>query len=655
MIWKYKFILIVIIFFTTTNASAKEYVISSPDKKISVKIVVEKLITWAISFNGENLLTPSPLSMELSNGNILGKNAEIIDATSNFVNKSITAIVPVKNRVIADVYNELLIKFNGNYSLTFRVYNDGAAYRFQISLPDKFIEVKNETASFNFGGNYSVFWPKEMDPNFQSHYEAVFSDTTLNQINDKTYGYLPLLFTSLKGTRILITEADLHDYPNLFFFGTKNTGITAGFPPVNLEMKPKSDRAEEIIKKASYIAKTSGNRSFPWRICIVTNDKGLLETDMVYKLSTPNVLTKTDWIKPGKAAWDWWNYNNIYGVDFKAGLNTKTYKYYIDFAAEYGLQYIVLDEGWSKETTNIMEPATDIDIKELVRYGQKKNVGIVVWALWGVLNKDVEGILDRYAAWGIKGIKVDFMTRADQDMVNFYEKLARETAKRKMLVDFHGAFKPSGLNRMYPNVIGYEGVKGMEANKWSYLVTPNHDVTLPFTRMVAGTMDYTPGAMINATNEDFRPIFNEPMSQGTRAHQVAMFVVYEAPFQMLADNPSNYRKDAECTKFISLIPTTWDKTVGLNAEVGEYVVIARKNGKNWYIGAMTNWKERAINIQLNFLDGKKYHMKILQDGVNANRHAADYKIISKDVKATDSFKIIMSDGGGWSAILTPLE
>ncbi len=636
-------------------AFSKDYELTSPDKKIRIIITVGDDIKWSVFYNREILLNPGSLSMILTNGKQLGISPVVVNAVPRSVSSTITAIVPVRNRMIPDVYNELHLQLAGNYAVCFRAYNDGVAYRFETDLPDDVIEVQNENVELNLGGNYQVFWPREDNPHFQSHFEASFSDTTVADINNSTYGFLPLTFTSSKGTKLVITEADLYDYPNLFFYGTKSTRLTSVFPPVILEKKASGDRGETIIKNANYIAKTSGKRTFPWRVAIISDDKGLLETDMVYKLSSPNVLAKADWIKPGKVAWDWWNDNNVYGVNFRAGINTATYKYYIDFAAEYHLQYIILDEGWSKATTNIMEPAPDLDIKELVQYGKKKNVGVILWALWGVLDKDVDGILDQYAKWGVKGIKVDFMARADQDMVNFYEKIAKATAKRNMLVDFHGAYKPSGLNRKYPNVIGFEGVKGLENDKWSYFITPAHDVTLPFTRMVAGVMDYTPGAMINGTKQDFRPIFSEPMSQGTRAHQVAMYVVYDAPLQMLADNPSNYRKDPACTKFISLIPTVWDKTIGLESKAGQYVAVAKKNGKNWYIGAMTNWDGRELTIPLNFLDGKKYRMELLQDGINADRHGSDYSLVNKEVKAGDVISIKMSSGGGWAAILTPVE
>ncbi|KAA3438676.1 glycoside hydrolase family 97 protein [Rufibacter hautae] len=642
---------------TSTITFAKDYLITSPDKNIQVKVSVTDVIKWSVARKGEAVLLPSPLSMTLVSGEKLGVNPVVQKDVRRSVKETITAVVPVKNRSIPDVYNELKLQCKGGYVVHFRAYNEGAAYRFETNFPGKEIEVQQETADFQMGGNYQVYWPQETDPEFQSHYEATFKDTTLASIRNQQYGYLPLLFTSGKGTKVLLTETDLYDYPNLFLFGSGSSQLTSAFPKVILESKLKgnSDRNEQITRKAGYIARTSGKRTFPWRTLIVTDDKGLLETELVYKLASPNVLQQIAWIKPGKVAWDWYNFNNVYGVDFRAGVNTNTYKYYIDFAAQYGLEYIILDEGWSAATTNLMAPNKDLDLEALMQYANSKNVGVILWALWNTLDKDIDGILDQFVKWGVKGVKVDFMARGDQYMVNYYERVAKAAAQRHLLVDLHGAYKPVGLNRKYPNVLSYEGVKGLENNKWSDIITPTHNVTLPFTRMVSGPMDFTPGAMVNSTKAGFKDVFNQPMSQGTRAHQVAMYVIYESPLQMLADSPTNYLKDPECTRFISQIPTTWDKTVALAGESGKYVAMARQHGKNWYIGGMTNWDARDLSLPLTFLDGKTYRMEILRDGINADRHPQDYKIESRNVKAGDIVPVKMSGGGGWAAILKPVE
>jgi alpha-glucosidase len=642
----------------TTTVSAKEYIVSSPDQKNTVKVDVEKNITWSVLRIGEVLIKPSKMSLSIGDGRKLGQSPLVSKAGITTVNQSITAIVPVKNKLINDSYNLLTIAFKGGYTLEFRAYNDGVAYRFVTALGPQAVEIEDEEVALNFNEDCLVYLPKESNEELQSHYEGDFKPVKLSDISSGTYGYLPLYAAAPSGTKMVITEADLNDYPNLFLFGNGNNSLSGRFPKVILESKPKdkSDRNEVITKKAPYHARTIGNRSYPWRTIIISaDDKGLLENELVYKLATPNVLKETAWIKPGKVAWDWWNANNIYGVNFKSGLNTATYKYYIDFAADYGLDYIILDEGWSRTTTDLLAANPDIDMKELVRYGKQKNVGVILWALWKPLDNSMDKILDQYVAWGIKGVKVDFMARADQYMVNFYERAAAATAKRKLLLDMHGAYKPVGLNRKYPNLINYEGVRGMENNKWEATITPVHNSTLPFTRMVAGPMDFTPGAMLNTNKDDFYINFNSPVSRGTRAHQASMYVLYDSPLQMLCDNPSNYRKEPVYTNYISRFPTVWDKTIALEGKIGEYVVMARKNGKKWYIAAMTNWDARTFNIPLTFLDGKKYKIEILKDGVNVDKHASDYILFTQEISKGETLSIPMAAGGGYTAILSPIE
>jgi len=641
-----------------TAADAKDYTLLSPDKQNTIKISANTQITWSVLRGTELLIKPSPMSLSLGSGQQLGVSPVVLKSKMSTVNDIITAIVPVKNKLVPELYNELKLVMKGGYTIEFRAYNDGVAYRFVTSLGTAAVEIDKEEVAFNFNENCQIYLPKENNPDLESHYEGDFKAMKLAEIAPETYGYLPLYVASPRGTKMVVTEADLYDYPNLFLFGTSGNSLTGQFPKVILESKPKpgSDRTDIIVKKADYHAKTTGNRSYPWRTVMISgSDKGLLENELVYKLSHPNVIKDTEWIKPGKVAWDWWNANNIYGVDFKSGVNTATYKYYIDFASEYGLEYIILDEGWSRSTTDLLASNKDLDLQELVKYATEKHVGVILWALWKPLDQQMDKILDQYVAWGIKGIKVDFMARADQYMVNFYDRTAEATAKRKLLLDLHGAYKPVGLNRKYPNVINYEGVRGMENNKWETTITPEHNTTLPFTRMVAGPMDYTPGAMLNTNKEEFYINFKSPMSRGTRAHQTSMYVIYDSPLQMLCDNPSNYKKEPVYTKYISRFPTVWDKTIALEGKIGEYVVIARKNGNNWYIGGMTNWDKRSFSIPLTFLDGKKYKVEILKDGINADKHAADYQLISKEVNAGESLEIGMAAGGGYTAILTPVE
>jgi len=647
-----------LLLFLQTTVLAKEYTLLSPDKKITIKINTDKHLSWSVLKDLELLLKPSQMSLTLGNGKTPGIAPVVIKSAMRSVNQTITAVIPVRNKIIPEVYNELRLTMKGGYSIEFRAYNEGVAYRFVTTMGNQPIEINNEEVTFNFNENCQIYLPKENNPELQSHYEGDFKAMKLADISAGQYGYLPLYISTTAGTKMVVTESDLHDYSNLFLYGTGGNTLTGSFPKVILESKPKgnSDRTEIIVKKADYLAKTAGNSTYPWRTVIISDsDKGLLENELVYKLATPNVLKETAWIKPGKVAWDWWNANNIYGVDFKSGINTATYKYYVDFASAYGLEYIILDEGWSRTTTDLLAANPDLDLQELIKYAGSKKVGVILWALWKPLDQDMENILDQYVKWGVKGVKVDFMARADQYMVNFYERAAAATAQHKLLLDLHGAYKPVGLNRKYPNVINYEGVRGMENNKWEETITPEHNTTLPFTRMVAGPMDFTPGAMLNTNKDEFYINYTSPMSRGTRAHQTAMYVVYDSPLQMLCDNPSNYLKEPLYTRYLSRLPTIWDKTIALEGKIGEYAVVARKNGQQWYIGGMTNWDARGFDIPLTFLDGKKYKIEILKDGTNVSKHAADYQIITKEVQAGETLHIDMAAGGGYTAILTSIN
>jgi alpha-glucosidase len=648
--------LIIVFSFFFTSAFAKQYELLSPDKQVKIVVSVTDKITWSVLFDGQVMLEPGQLAMDFAHGFHLGQNPSVAQEKRTSRDEMITAVVPVKRRLVRDYYNELSLSFKGDYILRLRAYNEGAAYRFETNLKEQEVQVVSETCDFRFPSNYPVFWPTEADTAFQSHFENIFKDTVVSAFSNKQHGNLPMLLTTPSQVRLLITEADLYDYPNMFLYGSNSNYVTAGFPRVIKGAQPRGDRGIRITELANYIASTKGTRTYPWRIVSISNDdRQILENNLVYQLSSPNVLKDVSWIKPGKVAWDWWNANNIYGVDFQAGLNTETYKYYIDFASAFGLEYIILDEGWSRTTTDVLQARKEIDVEELVRYGASKNVGVILWTLWGPLDKDLDKILDKFMQWGAKGIKVDFMARADQYMVNYYERVADAAAKRKLLVDFHGAYKPVGLNRKYPNVISFEGVRGMENCKWEASITPVHNVTLPFTRMVAGPMDYTPGAMINANKDNFRIVFTEPMSMGTRAHQASMYVLYESPLQMLADNPSNYWRDTAYTSFIASIPTVWDTTIALHAKAGQYLATARRNGNKWYIGAMSDFTKRQFKLPLSFLNNGNYTMTFIADGANASRHASDYRKDNQTVSKGDTITINLESGGGWAAILTPVD
>ena len=514
-----------------------EYEVTSPNNNLRLKIDIEQKILYSLGYKSKQLIEPSAISLTLNGNRILGSKPEVVEVKHRSADEQIFPPVRIKSKVIADKFNEMSIEFKGGFELICRAYDDGAAYRFVTNI-DGEIEVITEEVTFNFTGNHAIYFPEE--ESFQTHSERQYKYFKLGDISDKMMCYVPALVEVQDGPKVLITEADLEDYPGLYLHGSSGRNLYGKFPAYALEDKARNDRDVPVTKRADFIAKTGGRRSFPWRVLIVAEKDGdLIENQMVYKLAKPSQLEDTSWIKPGKVAWDWWNANNLYGVDFKAGINTETYKYYIDFAAKYGIEYIIFDEGWYV-LGDLTKITKGLDVEELFRYAKSKNVGIIPWVIWKTLDDQLEAAMDQFERWGAKGLKVDFMQRDDQWMVNFYHKIAKETAKRRMLVDFHGSYKPAGLQRTYPNVITREGVRGLEHSKWSKDANPEHNVTIPFLRMVAGPMDYTPGAMINAQQNDFQPIFNRPMSMGTRCHQLAMYVVYESPLQMLADSPSNY-------------------------------------------------------------------------------------------------------------------
>jgi alpha-glucosidase len=407
-----------------------------------------------------------------------------------------------------------------------------------------------------------------------------------------------------------------------------------------------------VVESADYIAITKGTRTLPWRVIgVAEKDGDLLTNQLTYLLAKPSQVQDTSWIKPGKVAWDWWNDWNVYNVDFKAGVNTETYKYYVDFAAKYGIPYIILDEGWYRNG-DVLDVVPALNMEELTSYAKQKNVGVILWVLWNKLDDQLEKALDQYAKWGIKGIKVDFMQRSDEKLINYYHKVSRETAKRKMLVDFHGDQKPATMTRTWPNLISTEGVRGMEWSKWSAETDPDHDVTLPFTRMFLGPMDYTPGAMINAQKNLFKAINGRPMSQGTRCHQLAMYVVFESPLQMLSDSPSNYLREPEIMDFLGPVPSVWDETKVLDGKIAQYVAVARRNGKDWYVGAMTNWSPREMEIDFSFLPEGNFTLQAYRDGVNADRMGSDYKMTKTQVNRGTKLKVKLAPGGGWAGRIT---
>ena len=626
-----------------------EYTMLSPDKETAVHVLIGDELRIAVDHRDKEILLPSPISIDIEGHGMLGSNPKAVDEQRGSLNEVLRPVLKTKSAEIKDRCAWMSLDFAGGYSLDIRAYDDGVAWRLRTALEGR-VKVVSEVAEFVFPGDHKIYFPTE--ESFLTHSERLYEYLSLSEIQPEKMACMPALIDIEGGPKVAITEADLYDYPGMYLAGTAGNGLRGIFPAVALKENQTRDRTVEVAERADYIAETEGTRNFPWRVLVIAADDGeLIESEMVYKLASPLAIEDTSWIRPGKVAWDWWNANNIYGVDFEAGINTATYKHYIDFASQHGIEFVILDEGWS-DTTDLFKVNPEIDMEELLRYAKKKNVGIILWVVWKTLDDQLEPTLDLFQRWGVEGIKVDFMQRDDQWMVNYYLKIAREAAKRKLTVDFHGAYKPTGLRRAYPNVLTREGVRGLEHNKWSKDPSPEHNVTLPFIRMLAGPMDYTPGAMINAQEKYFQPIFNRPMSTGTRCHQLAMYVVFESPLQMLCDSPTNYQREPECMEFLSSVPTVWDETRALDAKVGDYVLVARRSDEEWYIGAMTDWSPRELTVDLSFLGRRNYDAEIYQDGPNAHRVGDDYQKIIKQVTRKDKLQIKLAPGGGWAARIT---
>ena len=637
----------------------KQFTLQSPDKDITVTVELGNQITYSVTHGSTCVLAPSPIGMTLSDGSQLGQNPVFKGVKTRSVSQNVEAHF-YKRAEIPEVYEELALSFKGNYKVVFRAYDEGVAYRFETDFRKPII-IESETADFNFDADYKALVPYVnarkgdgdfIKQQFFNSFENTYTTANLSQMEPDRLAFLPLLVELKDGKKAVVTEADLEDFPGLYLRNEKGkngfTAVHAGYPKT--EEQGGHNNLQYVVKeRENYIAKTEGNRTFPWRCIVISeNDKELADSDLVYLLASPCRLDDLSWIEPGKVAWDWWNAWNLFGVDFKAGINNDTYKYYIDFASQYGIEYVILDEGWAvNKQADLFQVVPEIDLEELVDYGLERNVGLVLWAGYAAIDKDMEEVCQYYSDLGVRGFKVDFMDRDDQKAVDFYYRMAETAARYQLFIDFHGAYKPTGLSRTYPNVLNFEGVYGLEQAKWdnqSDLVT--NEVTIPFIRMVAGPMDYTQGAMKNANKNNFAAIYTEPMSQGTRCRQLAEYVIFESPFNMLCDSPSNYLNEDECTQFIATVPTVWDETVVLDGKVGEYLVIARRKGLRWYVGAITNWEERDLYIDFSSLPsfGVKSGL-IFRDGPNANRVAKDYT--SETVKVIgNKVKVHLAKGGG---------
>ena len=638
--------------------------LQSPDKKTTLQISIDKDLSIGISQNGTIVLEPSAIGMSIRETGMLGEAPKLKKIEKRSVSGQKIASPVYKKSTVDETYNELTASFKGNYSVIFRCYNQGVAYRFVTDLKSGQIIVDNEKAVYNFpeqAKGYAAYSNRGKDGNIESQFLNSFENTydyqPLPSLNSQRLIILPFL-AEIPGsnTKVCITESDLYDYPGMFLRSNVDNssmqGVYATAPKVT-EQGGHNLLQKMVKERHDYIAKTNGKRSFPWRIFAISeNDKELLDNDLVFLLGKPSSLSDLSWIKPGKVAWDWWNDWNLKGVPFKAGINMDTYKYYIDFASRNGLEYVVLDEGWyDPKSGDMLTVIPELDLPELIRYGKSKGVELVLWTVFNVLDSQLDEACRKYAEMGIKGFKVDFLDRDDQTAVEMIYRIAAKAAEYKLILDYHGIYKPTGLNRTYPNVVNYESVFGMEEMKWSEVEKnmPLYDVTFPYIRLMAGYVDYTPGAMRNLSKRDFQPMYSSPASMGTRCHQLAAYIVHDSPFTMLCDAPTNYLKEQECVDFISSIPVETDSTFIYSGKLGESIVTVRKKDINWYIGGMTNWDEREVTLDFSFLgEGEKYQCTLFKDGVNASRQAEDYVKETFVVDAHTKLPIHLASGGGFA-------
>lgn len=628
-------------------AWAKPVELKSPDGKLTITVDNQPVLAFSVNALGKDLVKDCQIGLTLSDRVCGLAETKGMSAKQTKVDETIKPVVPLKFSTIPQRYNQLTLSFRGGYAVEFRAYDDGAAYRFVLAGKEgDTVDVMDETMKFALGGDYLLHL--QQPSGFKTSNEETYTHIQASQWKPADrMASLPLLADCGDGHKMLISESDLRDYPGLMFRG-EGGGMSAIFPACPVKFADHTDRSVHIVEEAPYIARTSARRTFPWRYFFVAEkDVQLTECTMTVRLAQPCCLEETAWITPGRVSWEWWNGATPYGpdVDFKAGCTLDTYKYYVDFASKYGLEYILLDEGWAASTRDPFTPNPQMDLHELISYAKGKNVKIMLWLTWLTVENNF-GLFKTFEEWGVSAVKIDFMDRSDQWMVNFYERVVKEAAKHHLAVDFHGAYKPSGLEVTYPNLLSYEGVRGLE-----YMggCEPANSIYYPYLRNAVGPMDYTPGAMISMQPESYVSRRPNSAAKGTRAYQLANFVVFESGVQMLADSPTNYYNNPSCTSFMASVPVTWDETRGLRGVAGEYVVIAKRKGNDWFLGAMTAEKEQEISLPLDFLGEGAYEMTCFADGPNAGYQAMDFTEARGQVSKGQTLKLRLARNGGFAA------
>jgi alpha-glucosidase len=646
------YLIYVFISLLSFNTIAQQsYLLYSPDSSIRLEIKTKEKLSWHLYSGKELLIKSTDVDLQLKDQKKLSDKLVVSSHRYTKTNETIIVPIPYRRKTIIDKYNQLELFFKAPFSVQFRLYNEGMTYRIGTSFKDSII-IENENALFEVDGNASV-WFAHMDKRqnadrFHTSFEAIYAKQNLSTIPDTMLTYAPVTISLANGYHLAISDAGLFDYPGMFL-QKKGNGLQGIFAPFAAKEKLMEGEFPQYVvtDRAGYIAKTKGTRMLPWRaVLIAKKDIDLPANDLLYILGDRSQINDVSWIKYGKGTDEWITGINLFNIPFKAGLNTATYKYYIDFAKRFGFDQVMLDAGWS-DVKDLFKINPDIDMNELVAYAKKSDIRLMLWTLCSTLDKQLDSALKQFSKWGIASIMTDFMDRDDQKMVNFYHRIAKACAENKISIMFHGAFPPKGFNRTWPNAITQEGVLGAEWNIWSELATPDHNVAIAYTRMLAGPLDYEPGLLLNAQKDQFRPIGKNPMSIGTRCHQLAMFAVYDSPLQIFSGNISQGLKEPEFMQLLGSIPTTWDETKILQGKVGEYIVTARRKEADWYIAALNNSVPRDITLQFDFLDDGNYKTTICKDGLNAHNYAADYELIENMFQKNGSVTIHLATGGGF--------
>ena len=642
----------------TLSAAAREQslTLASPDGRLVAHIWTDDVVVRYYVYLGDiQLLRPSLIDIEHSQGGKTFDALTVRKVTRRTIDETVASPF-TRQATMRNHCNELTLHLKEGLSLVFRAYNEGIAYRFVWEgEPGR---VMKETVDYNFAGDWTATAPyvSQFDSlrhevQYSTSFENQYTTLPLSQLDQSRLCFLPLMVHCDKGVKVCITESALLDYPGLYLHGTGGRPLVGEHAPLPRRVEQGGHNNLQLLvrEREDYIAEMDRSKVFPWRIMMVGTDTEIAMNNLSYLLAEPSRVNDISWIKPGKVAWEWWNCFNISGVDFPAGVNNDTYKYYIDFASKYGIEYVILDEGWAVNgEADLFKVVPEIDLPMLVQYGRERGVGIILWAGYYAFERDMKRVCEHYSQMGVKGFKIDFMDRDDQLVVDFYRRAAEMCAKYHLLVDFHGAFKPAGFTRTYPNVLNFEGVFGLEQMKWAPTTVDQmkYDTEIPFIRQAAGPMDYTQGAMINGGKWNYHPCWMEPMSQGTRCHQLALYIVLESPLNMLCDSPTHYEREPDYTRFVAEIPTVWDETRVLQGKVGEYIVTARRKGKTWYIGGITNWTARDVDIALPLIDLNISDIELYTDGINAHRRGSDYRH-ERPRAVLPVMTIHMAPGGGF--------